>query len=580
MIWMRGGIKMHFKLKLQLLSLVLLTALTLNTFGAVVSDNDGSAFITKTEFDSLKSTFQSQIDEYNTTIDAKIDSSIANYLSGLKISQEEECELLTSAVKSISFFTRENWMEWKTCFNQSLSNGSTSRVSTWWSFVSTNAWGSTNYSYLNFKEGRQFSYSHTTASSVFYFYPRIYCQDDGNEFWYVEPIMSATCSMSYTTTNYNRWREIKGLTSNIGSISRVLLCMRPGLTAYTTMYNPWHAINFPPEQAQWMAADPGYAGRISLILPEANNGDVLRFRVNYKGASGAVASEASRIDYFHFPHSNYTGFWDASYFQWAGNNACSLRAPNNATSTDMRYVMFGSQRSSIYIGAASYAGFFGFSVSPNAYKWGSGGSSFLIYAYSYHTKASGWQRSRCINPIPTTYTGGCYAMTPEYAAYGSMNSFKNYCMALAGYDLGVCDGVPLFKANISGVMNIKLSLSYYSTAISGAYSSGEYSYWFSYASASSSVSGAAKRTKLHLKIGKFGNVDGNGSTLKLCNSEGLELKSYAQNIIPNVSDKIDQYNIYIPVKRDEVVYVNIDPVDYRGLNYCKIINATATVKSN
>ena len=68
-------------------SVVIIMALTLitNSFAAVVSDNDGSAFITKAEFDSLKNTFQSQIDQYNMSIDNKIDTAIAQYLSGIKV---------------------------------------------------------------------------------------------------------------------------------------------------------------------------------------------------------------------------------------------------------------------------------------------------------------------------------------------------------------------------------------------------------------------------------------------------------------------------------------------------------------
>ena len=54
-------------------------------FAAVVSDNDGSAFITKAEFDSLKNNFQSQLDSYNNGIDSKIDNAIASYLSGIKM---------------------------------------------------------------------------------------------------------------------------------------------------------------------------------------------------------------------------------------------------------------------------------------------------------------------------------------------------------------------------------------------------------------------------------------------------------------------------------------------------------------
>ena len=56
-------------------------------FAAVVSDNDGSAFITKAEFDSLKNNFQTQLDSYNTSIDSKIDNAIASYLAGISAEQ-------------------------------------------------------------------------------------------------------------------------------------------------------------------------------------------------------------------------------------------------------------------------------------------------------------------------------------------------------------------------------------------------------------------------------------------------------------------------------------------------------------
>ena len=67
------------------LTLFLVLFLCINNFAAIVSDNDGSAFITKAEFDSLKNDFQSQIDKYNTSIDAKIDGAIAAYLAGIKM---------------------------------------------------------------------------------------------------------------------------------------------------------------------------------------------------------------------------------------------------------------------------------------------------------------------------------------------------------------------------------------------------------------------------------------------------------------------------------------------------------------
>ena len=74
----------------KLLALFLVVLMSINSFGAVVSDNDGSAFITKAEFDSLKNDFQTQIDQYNTSIDSKIDGAIAAYLSGLTIAKEQK----------------------------------------------------------------------------------------------------------------------------------------------------------------------------------------------------------------------------------------------------------------------------------------------------------------------------------------------------------------------------------------------------------------------------------------------------------------------------------------------------------
>ncbi|MBO6120022.1 MAG: hypothetical protein J6P02_06100 [Lachnospiraceae bacterium] len=76
------------------LALFLVVLMSINTMGAIVSDNDGSAFITKAEFDSLKNDFQSQIDQYNTSIDSKIDGAIASYLGGIQIATTENMDSL------------------------------------------------------------------------------------------------------------------------------------------------------------------------------------------------------------------------------------------------------------------------------------------------------------------------------------------------------------------------------------------------------------------------------------------------------------------------------------------------------
>ena len=68
--------------------------LSISSFASVVSDNDGSAFITKAEFEALKKDFSDQIENYNNSIDSKIDGAIASYLAGIKLQKEEDLECL------------------------------------------------------------------------------------------------------------------------------------------------------------------------------------------------------------------------------------------------------------------------------------------------------------------------------------------------------------------------------------------------------------------------------------------------------------------------------------------------------
>lgn len=96
------------------IALMLVVILSFNSFSAVVGDNDGSAFITKAEFDSLKNTFQAQIDQYNTSIDSKIDGAIAGYLAGIRISKTELLEsLIDSKYKYLEMIGNDNALGWR-----------------------------------------------------------------------------------------------------------------------------------------------------------------------------------------------------------------------------------------------------------------------------------------------------------------------------------------------------------------------------------------------------------------------------------------------------------------------------------
>lgn len=74
-------------MKIRVLCLIISLMLTINCFAAIVSDNDGSAFVTKSEFEALKKDFSDQVANYNSSIDSKIDGAIASYLAGINISK-------------------------------------------------------------------------------------------------------------------------------------------------------------------------------------------------------------------------------------------------------------------------------------------------------------------------------------------------------------------------------------------------------------------------------------------------------------------------------------------------------------
>ena len=73
-----------------MLTLLLVVLMSIEGFAAVVSDNDGAAFITKAEYDSLKNDFQNKIDGFNANIDNKLNDAVQSYLDGIKINNCRE----------------------------------------------------------------------------------------------------------------------------------------------------------------------------------------------------------------------------------------------------------------------------------------------------------------------------------------------------------------------------------------------------------------------------------------------------------------------------------------------------------
>ena len=72
---------------------------TMNVYSAVVSDSVGNAFVTKQEFETYKEKFNKQIDQYNRSIDSKIDGAISSYLAGISYTRVEVLNNCTSLLK-------------------------------------------------------------------------------------------------------------------------------------------------------------------------------------------------------------------------------------------------------------------------------------------------------------------------------------------------------------------------------------------------------------------------------------------------------------------------------------------------
>ena len=93
------------KITMRIVAIIMAMVFSMQCFAAVVSDNDGPAFITKAEFEVLKKDFEMQVERYNESIDKKIDGAIAAYLAGIKLVKTYDWELDTKS----TFIGKVTW---------------------------------------------------------------------------------------------------------------------------------------------------------------------------------------------------------------------------------------------------------------------------------------------------------------------------------------------------------------------------------------------------------------------------------------------------------------------------------------
>lgn len=82
----------------------LIVALSLNSYAALVSSNDSSGFVTKSEFENLKRNISEQVDEYNGKVESKIDNAVELYLSRVYTADAIPLHIVDNKVEKITFY--------------------------------------------------------------------------------------------------------------------------------------------------------------------------------------------------------------------------------------------------------------------------------------------------------------------------------------------------------------------------------------------------------------------------------------------------------------------------------------------
>ena len=91
-----------FKRIFSALLMLIVLSMHVNLYAAIVSDNDGSAFVTKSEFETLKQSFNAQITNYNNSIDKKIDGAISSYLAGISLNKPVSQDIINKSWDEVS----------------------------------------------------------------------------------------------------------------------------------------------------------------------------------------------------------------------------------------------------------------------------------------------------------------------------------------------------------------------------------------------------------------------------------------------------------------------------------------------
>ena len=599
----------------------------MSTMGAVVSDNDGSAFITKAEFDSLKNDFQAQIDQYNTSIDSKIDGAIASYLAGIKSSVELDEKITTNALYTIGFYTYPQWFIDCVGVDGVFRSNTTSRGV--WSQVLPGArsdeLGFNSYSAVvetqrtfsphNFG-GEDITTLYTTTFSVGLMATRTDANTTGlynnNNAW-LWGVKYSTIASNFLLSTNGAWgsnntstgalaRRITGIETNIGQLEHVLCDACPGHTIlnrppYSVFFNS--ALGFYSLHTTISTKSRqltfGYVDQQSPILwgysasCYVNSGGGWSISYTYASLRGWSESTNAQIYFNGFMGGTSTKVYKSTnllvsniayddyasdYVVFGDYNGGEFKSP---TGKYIQSAIFCTPQNSRYIHAveAGYSSTFFSSVRGNTqnvtYTEGVFKLKRIGTIYANSVANTAWSNVTAgitnLSTMPVAYNSARLAAF-GYTTILTFNNFKNYVLATNGIDAGMTDGVPLFVATYTGTTHIQLETDFYARKISmsrapmiGPYDSLAREN-FAINLYKDNSSDYLNGVRLNLKVGKFGNVTGNGNTLHLATSDGNEEASYAQNLVPNVTGSPGVFDYYIKVKQGDEIWIRLDPGEW------------------
>ena len=562
-----------------LISLVILVGFSVSTMGAVVSDNDGSAFVTKAEFEALKENFSEQISNYNDSIDRKIDGAIGAYLSGIKLQDTEELEI-DDWKTSIYFYNYPNWPI--SCYSASISKYYNS-LSNWGAMIMNtrselvvpstklrwSGWGS---QYPIFGYGT--SVGNWTGSLPMGFYPKIDCQDDANEYWYIQYSGSLIKPFGSVAYSYKErgWTQLWAVADFMGKISNVIYDLAParGITYGPSFaYNRW---NLTTKQPAWQLADLDGG-----ITSQYSTGVVLKW--NNVGNPYMFGVSGSRND---GRDGDGTWTWSIDEYQYLGNAALNFDSYHSAFGlSGVSFVWYISDydRAGLNVKSAIYCDISNESVECVT-PWGASSMNISYAGFrAFHWKTPGYVLSKL-------YGGGLYVnakgskqiyhgwitswtslMSSTYVNFGKptselyLRSMNNHLAAMNGVELGMMDGLPLFDVSIDGYVHLQLDVGVYDYTSRGVWSST-----------------TNKSVYLHLNNSKFPYTPWYSTGLYLCDEEGGETTSVANSITPKAGTY--SFDTYIPVKSDQTIYAKLQTNDVYGLTRVKIANVKATFQTD